>query len=98
MSSINVLNIIVLNPIARFKDAFQFEIVFECLSELKNGKLIRKLYNSLLLDIEWKVIYIGSAEDDSYDQVLDSVLIGPLQVGSMKFILEVIINFLLYLI
>ncbi len=37
MSSINVLNIIVLNPVARFNDLFQFEIVFECLSELKNG-------------------------------------------------------------
>ena len=40
-------------------------------------------------DIEWKVIYIGSAEDESYDQVLDSVFIGPLQVGSMKFTLDV---------
>ncbi len=47
----------------------------------------------LSLDIEWKVIYIGSAEDDSYDQVLDSVLIGPLQVGSMKFVLEVNLDY-----
>jgi hypothetical protein len=46
-----------------------------------------------ILDIEWKVIYIGSAEDEIYDQVLDSVLIGPLQVGSMKFVLEVYKNF-----
>ncbi len=37
MSSINVLNVIVLNPITRFRDQLQFEIVFECLSELKNG-------------------------------------------------------------
>ena len=37
MSSINVLNIIVLNPVTRFGDQFKFEIVFECLSELKNG-------------------------------------------------------------
>jgi histone chaperone ASF1 len=76
MSSINVLNILVQNPTAKFKEDFQFEIVFECLSELKN-------------DIEWKIIYIGSAEDESHDQTLDSVLIGPLQVGSMKFTLEV---------
>ena len=47
------------------------------------------LTNNLPLDIEWKVIYIGSAEDEAYDQTLDSVLIGPLQVGSMKFVLEV---------
>ncbi len=83
MSSINVLNILVLNPTAKFNDEFKFEIVFECLSELKNGKY------SFNEDIEWKVIYIGSAEDESFDQTLDSVLIGPLQVGSMKFTLDV---------
>jgi len=85
MSSINILNIINLNPTAKFKDPFLFEIVFECLSELKNGKPFVKF-----IDIEWKVIYIGSAEDETYDQVLDSVEIGPLQVGSMKFVLDVI--------
>ncbi len=40
MSSINVLNILVINPISRFQENLQFEIVFECLSELKNGNLI----------------------------------------------------------
>lgn len=39
MSSINVLNIIALNPVTFFQDVFKFEIVFECLSELKNGNL-----------------------------------------------------------
>lgn len=39
----------------------------------------------LTLDIEWKCIYVGSAEDDKYDQILESVFIGPLQIGSMKF-------------
>ena len=37
MSSINILNIIVLNANTKFTDSFQFEIVFECLSELKDG-------------------------------------------------------------
>ena len=76
MSSINVLNIIVLNPSAKFKDEFQFEIVFECLSQLKK-------------EIEWKVIYIGNADDEKFDQELESVEIGPLQLGTMKFKLEV---------
>ena len=40
MSSINVLNILVQNPTAKFKEDFKFEIVFECLSELKNGTYI----------------------------------------------------------
>lgn len=39
MSSINVMNILVLNPNAKFTDNFNFEIHFECLSELANGKL-----------------------------------------------------------
>lgn len=47
------------------------------------------VYNLLTSDIEWKVIYIGSAEDDSQDQMLETVLIGPLNLGSMKFVLEV---------
>ena len=40
MSSINVLNIIVKEPVDSFLNPFKFEIVFECLSELKEGKLI----------------------------------------------------------
>jgi len=44
--------------------------------------------SKLTLDIEWKCVYVGSAEDDSFDQNLESVLIGPLQIGSMKFELE----------
>ncbi len=40
MSSVNVLNIIVMNPQAKFTDGFAFEIVFECLSELSKGKIL----------------------------------------------------------
>ncbi len=40
-------------------------------------------------DIDWKLIYIGSAEDEKFDQELESVAIGPLQIGSMKFELDV---------
>ena len=39
MSSINVLNIIVREPVDSFLNKFRFEIVFECLSELKEGNL-----------------------------------------------------------
>jgi len=83
MASINVINILVLDPKTKFTNQFKFEIVFECLSELKEGISINKS------DIEWKIIYIGNSEDESYDQVLDAVLIGPLQLGSMKFLFEV---------
>ena len=75
MSAIHVLNIKVLNPNAKFKEDFQFEIVFECLSELKK-------------EIEWKVVYIGNADDEKYDQELESIEIGPLKLGTMKFTLN----------
>ena len=75
MASINVLNIIVLNPIAKFNEDFNFEVTFECLSSLQD-------------EIEWKVIYIGSAENEKFDQELESVAIGPLKVGTMKFRME----------
>lgn len=75
MAAINVTSISVLKNPAMFADPLTFEITFECLSALSQ-------------DIEWKVVYMGSSEDDKQDQVLDSVLIGPLQYGIMRFVLE----------
>jgi histone chaperone ASF1 len=40
-------------------------------------------------DIEWKLIYVGSAEDEKYDQVLDSVLVGPITPGQYRFVFQV---------
>ena len=39
-------------------------------------------------DLEWKVIYVGSAEDMHADQVLDEILVGPVPVGVNKFVLQ----------
>ena len=73
MSSINILNIIPKTTINKFTDSFSFEIIFEVLSELTK-------------EMEWKMIYIGSAEDKKYDQILETIEIdGPFQLGSMKF-------------
>ena len=38
--------------------------------------------------MEWKVVYVGSAENSSFDQVLDEIVVGPVPVGTHKFILE----------
>jgi histone chaperone ASF1 len=43
---------------------------------------------SLSLDLEWKVLYVGSAQDASRDQVLDEILVGPVPVGTNKFVLQ----------
>jgi histone chaperone ASF1 len=62
------------NPTS-FDKPFQLEITFECLQELHT-------------DLEWKVIYVGSAESSSYDQILEELLVGPVPMGVNKFILE----------
>lgn len=57
MSSINVLNIIVQNSSARFLDELKFEIVFECLSELKNGKIKQLIIfnrHRMASDLHWE--------------------------------------------
>jgi hypothetical protein len=55
MSLINVTNVGVLNNPAKFDTPFQFDIAFECLAEIDE-------------DIEWKLVYVGSAESDEHDQ------------------------------
>lgn len=40
--------------------------------------------------MEWKIVYVGSAEDETYDQVLDCIMVGPVPVGINKFVFQVI--------
>jgi histone chaperone ASF1 len=55
---------------------FSFEITFECLAPY------------LSQDLEWKVIYVGSAESCEHDQILECVAVGPVPQGMHKFVLE----------
>ncbi|KAK4279865.1 hypothetical protein QN277_011570 [Acacia crassicarpa] len=75
MSAVNITNVTVLDNPASFLTPFQFEISYECLTPLKD-------------DLEWKLIYVGSAEDETYDQLLESVLVGPVNVGNYRFVLQ----------
>ena len=43
-------------------------------------------------DLEWKIIYVGCAESEDYDQVLDSVLVGPIPAGRHKFVFQVLFS------
>jgi histone chaperone ASF1 len=45
-------------------------------------------HNFSTLDLEWKVLYVGSAHDSHQDQVLDEILVGPVPVGMNKFVLQ----------
>lgn len=75
MSAIQVTSINVLNNPCGFLEAFQFEITFEANQELQE-------------DLEWRVTYVGSADSESFDQVLDSVLVGPVPLGTNRFLFE----------
>lgn len=59
MAFVNITNVIVDNNPAPFLSQLKFHITFECLRELSDL-------------IEWRLIYIGSAKDQCYDQLIDS--------------------------
>lgn len=75
MSAVSITNVTVLDNPSSFLSPLQFEISYECLIPLQD-------------DLEWKLIYVGSAEDETYDQLLECVLVGPVNVGIYRFILQ----------
>ncbi|XP_027099620.1 histone chaperone ASF1B-like [Coffea eugenioides] len=75
MSAVNITDVTVLGNPAPFLNPLQFEISYECLVPLKD-------------DLEWKLTYVGSAEDETYDQLLESALVGPINVGKYRFVFE----------
>ncbi|KNC53756.1 histone chaperone [Thecamonas trahens ATCC 50062] len=75
MSYVALTNVEVLDNPTMFTNPFQFEICFECTAQLQD-------------DLEWKLVYVGSAENDSYDQLLDSILVGPIPVGVNRFVFQ----------
>lgn len=103
MALVNITNVMVMDNPTSYLNPFQFEVTFECLQELQDGKSIyqhelhvptKYQYHCLTQflcmdsDIEWKVTYVGSAEDSSRDQVLEEVMVGPVPVGVNRFILQ----------
>lgn len=75
MALVEVNNVIVLDNPTSFTNPFQFQITFQCHQELKS-------------DLEWKVTYVGSADNDTNDQVLEEVMVGPVPVGLNQFVLQ----------
>lgn len=64
------------NP-CRFDTRFEFEIDFECSAP------------GLQEELEFKVIYVADAYDQTKDQQLDSVDVGPVAIGKNSFRLSV---------
>lgn len=48
------------------------------------------LYCEIISDLEWRIIYVGSAESMEHDQVLDTILVGPVPGGKHMFVFEVV--------
>ncbi|KAH8052805.1 hypothetical protein JL722_9939 [Aureococcus anophagefferens] len=71
-SPVNVTNVVALANPATFASPLDFEITFECTAALPD-------------DLEWRMVYVGSADDSSYDQLLTEVEVGPVPVGVNKF-------------
>jgi histone chaperone ASF1 len=74
-AKVNICSVNVLDNPSKFSAPVAFEITFEA-------------FEALPEDLEWKIVYVGSAESDEYDQLLDSVLIGPTPEGVHRFKFE----------
>eukprot|EP00183_Erythrolobus_madagascarensis_P003799 CAMPEP_0185854346 /NCGR_PEP_ID=MMETSP1354-20130828/22042_1 /TAXON_ID=708628 /ORGANISM="Erythrolobus madagascarensis, Strain CCMP3276" /LENGTH=103 /DNA_ID=CAMNT_0028556083 /DNA_START=1 /DNA_END=309 /DNA_ORIENTATION=+ len=76
MAAVDIYNVHVLDNPAPLTHPLSFEITYE-------------VREPLLEDIEWKVVYVGCAEDEKYDQELDSVLLPADTPGRFGFVLNV---------
>ncbi|WAR22691.1 ASF1-like protein, partial [Mya arenaria] len=75
MAKVNIVNVVVLDNPSPFMNPFQFEITFEALDNLNE-------------DLEWKIIYVGAAESEEFDQTLETILVGPVPCGRHKFVFQ----------
>ncbi|KAJ1822391.1 Histone chaperone asf1 [Coemansia sp. S610] len=75
MSIISITNVCIPETKSHFLAPYSFEVTFECLSPLED-------------DLEFKLVYVSSAENTTKDQELDSLLVGPVPVGVNKFVFK----------
>ncbi|GAB5362085.1 hypothetical protein AAMO2058_000768200 [Amorphochlora amoebiformis] len=76
MALVNVTNVEVLENPAKFTDDIKLQITFDCVSP------------GIKEELEWKLVYVGSAESEKHDQVLDTVLVGPVAIGHSTFVFK----------
>ena len=76
MSLVNVLNVIVKQSKTPFQAPIAFDIYFESVKSLKHS-------------LTWRIIYIGQASNDQYDQILEEAEMDCEVAGRMMFTLEV---------
>ncbi|KAK8806720.1 hypothetical protein WA588_005523 [Blastocystis sp. NMH] len=69
---VNIVNVNVLDNPTSATNPFQFEIIFESCTNLEE-------------DLEWRMTYVGDYRTTERDQILESVLVGPITRGTHKF-------------
>jgi len=74
--TVQLNNVQVLNNPAPFTSDFKFVITFDCVEP------------GLKEELEWKLIYVGSADCEDNDQELDAIVVGPVRVGKNRFLFE----------
>ena len=72
MSLLAITNVEVLNPTTPFQELMQFKISINCLQHLPG-------------ELEWNLIWVGSSDSSEYDQIVDSVSVGPIPPGNHEF-------------
>ncbi|PSC73183.1 histone chaperone asf1 [Micractinium conductrix] len=75
MTAISVTSVNVLDNPSKVTNPLQFEIQYECMFDLAD-------------DLEWRLTYVGSADSEKYDQVLDTVFVGPVAPGQYRFVFQ----------
>jgi len=75
MAKVTISEVQVLESECGFRDPFRFKIRFNCIEDLQE-------------DLDWKIIYVGSANSSAHDQELDELSTGPIPVGTHEFVLE----------
>lgn len=86
---VNIVSVDVLNNPSTFASLFELEITFEVFEYLPHGMFLSLFTIHSSADLEWSLVYVGSAETHSHDQLLDSVLVGPINEGRHKFVFQV---------
>ena len=76
MSLVNVLNVIVKQSKTPFLEKMHFQVYFEAVRALKHS-------------LTWRLIYIGQAANEQYDQVLEEAEMDCDVPGRMEFELVV---------
>jgi len=74
--SVVLTGVQILNNPTCFTNPFQFEVHFDCLAP------------GIQESLEWKLVYISDPTDDSKDQELECVDVGPVTIGQNKFVFE----------